>query len=284
MPVFATPNPISAEISLSIGDVRVTATDRDDTVVEVQPTDPAVELDRKAATQTKVDFQGARLTVTGPKSYGLFGKTGSVDVTVELPAASHVHSDAAIGDVRCDGEFGQCWVKTAAGNITVGEAKGLKVKTSSGRVTVDHVAGDAEINAASGDVRVGWVEGAAEIKNSNGDTFVGEVTGNLRCNSANGDISVDRALATVNAKTANGRIQIGEVVRGEVVLNSASGSLAVGVREGTAAWLDVQALAGRVRNTLDTADGPEDAQETVEVRARTYSGDIVISRSKGAQH
>jgi hypothetical protein len=35
---------------------------------------------------------------------------------------------------------------------------------------------------------------------------------------------------------------------------------------------------GRVHNHLDAADGPEPADETVEVRARTSYGDIVIRR------
>jgi hypothetical protein len=33
-----------------------------------------------------------------------------------------------------------------------------------------------------------------------------------------------------------------------------------------------------VHNTLDTADGPEPSDETVEIRARTSYGDILIRR------
>ncbi|MGH3980492.1 MAG: hypothetical protein ACRDRZ_16080 [Pseudonocardiaceae bacterium] len=36
---------------------------------------------------------------------------------------------------------------------------------------------------------------------------------------------------------------------------------------------------GRVHNRLDTAQGPEPSDETVEVHARTSYGDIVIRRS-----
>ena len=94
------------------------------------------------------------------------------------------------------------------------------------------------------------------IKNSNGDTWVGEVTGDLRVNAANGDISVDHADAGVTASTANGDVRVGEVVRGSATLETGFGEIEVGIREGTAAWLDVHTQFGRVHNDLDASDGP----------------------------
>ena len=67
-------------------------------------------------------------------------------------------------------------------------------------------------------------------------------------------------------------------MRGSVVLETKLGDLEVGIREGTAAWLDVRAAAGRVHNALEAADAPEPSAETVEVRARTTAGDVVIRR------
>ena len=49
---FDTPEPISATINVVVGDVRISAGDRDTTVVEVQPSDPSNDEDRKAAEQT----------------------------------------------------------------------------------------------------------------------------------------------------------------------------------------------------------------------------------------
>ena len=39
LPAFATPDPIAVSIELSVGDVRVVASDRADTVVQVRPSD-----------------------------------------------------------------------------------------------------------------------------------------------------------------------------------------------------------------------------------------------------
>ena len=119
----------------------------------------------------------------------------------------------------------------------------------------------------------------ATVKNSNGDTWIGEVTGDLRVSAANGDIAVDRAHAGVDAKTANGNIRIGEVARGTVRWRPRPATSRSASAAGTAAWLDLNTGFGRVRNVLDAAAGPDDTDETVEVRARTSYGDIIIRRS-----
>ncbi|GAA2656890.1 DUF4097 family beta strand repeat-containing protein [Nonomuraea recticatena] len=80
--------------------------------------------------------------------------------------------------------------------------------------------------------------------------------------------------------TAYGSVSIGEVVRGAVVLDSGRGDLEVGLRQGTAAWLDLDSHFGSVDVPLAAAhDGPRQAEETVEVRARTRYGDILVRRS-----
>ena len=73
-------------------------------------------------------------------------------------------------------------------------------------------------------------------------------------------------------------MRIRDVSRGTIVMETAAGELEVGIHEGTAAWLDVSTQFGTVRNSLGTADGPAPSEHTVEVRARTSVGDIVIGR------
>jgi hypothetical protein len=281
MPNFETPEPISVTIALVVGDLRITASERSDTVVQVSPSDSSKKSDVSAAEQTRVEYSDGRLLIKAPKSwkqYSPFAGAESIDVSVELPAGSSIDGEASVVDLRCDGRLGECSYTTSAGHVRIDQAGPLRLHTSAGRVTVDHAAGRAEITG-SGQVRIRQIDGPAEIKNLNGATWVGEVTGDLRCNSANGDISIDRALAAVDAKTANGDIRVGEVVRGSVVLRTAYGQLEVGIREGTAALLDVASKLGRVHNSLTASNGPRPSDEAVEVRARTSYGDIVIRRS-----
>ena len=278
MPTFDTPEPISATVELPLGDVRIRAAERTDTVVGVEPSDTSNDEDRKAAEQTRVEYANGQLLVKAPRSFRPRRTGGSVSVTIELPAGSDVHGTAGLADFDCDGPLGECQIKTGLGDIRLDRTQGLIIKSATGDISVDHVAGHADVKAGSGDVRVRELDSTAVIKNSNGDTWVGVAGGDLRVNAANGNIAVDLAQATVGAKSANGDVRLGEVVRGSVVLETHLGDLEVGIREGTAAWLDVRSTAGKVHNALEAADAPEPSAESVEVRARTSVGDIVIRR------
>ena len=279
MPVFTTPEPISVTIELNLGDVRIIASDRTDTVIEVRPRDDSKPADVRAVEQTQVEYSSSRPLVKTPRQRNFLGRGSPVDVTVELPTGSEVQGDTGMGEFGCEGHLGECRFKTGMGNIRLDQTGAVHLRTGMGNIAVDRASGDADITTGSGDVRIGSVQGAAVIKNSNGDTVVGEVTGDLRVKSANGRISVDRAHASVIAKTANGNIRIGEVVNGAIVLETAAGELEVGIREGTAAWLDVSSKYGRVRNSLDETHSPEQSEAKTEIRARTSYGDIKIHRA-----
>ncbi|MET7938422.1 DUF4097 family beta strand repeat-containing protein [Streptomyces sp. NPDC005322] len=278
MPNFDTPEQLSVTLEIEVGAARIIASKRTDTVVEVLPRDGAEEADVRAAEQTNVTCSGGRLLVRGPKKRSLFGKSGSLDVTIELPAGSDILAISGLADFSCEGPLGECRLKTSVGDLQVDEAAAVHLKTAHGDIRVNRVAGDAEITGA-GRVAIESIAGAAIVKNGNGETVIGEITGDLRANSSNGRISVGVAHAGVDAKSANGPISIGEVVRGQVVLQAASGDLEVGIRESTAAWLDVHTRLGAVHNSLGPSEAPGASDETVEIRARTGIGDIVIRRS-----
>ncbi|WKU48382.1 DUF4097 family beta strand repeat-containing protein [Streptomyces sp. VNUA116] len=282
MPVFETsyetPQPISVSVDLAIGDVRLDAGDRTDTAVEVRPSDPRSEADAKAAEDTRVEFAGGRLLVKGPKPR-LFGRSGSVDVTVGLPAGSDAEGTGQLAAFHCRGRLGECRIKTSAGDIQLERTGRATLTTSLGDITADRVDGTAAITTGSGAVRVGALTGSAVIKNANGETRIGEAAGELRVRSANGTVTVGKAHAALEAKTTSGDIRIGEVVRGQTVLGTSSGRIEIGIAEGTAARLDVRTKAGNVLNSLTASDGPGAAAETAEVYAITSAGDITIRRA-----
>ena len=281
MPKFDTPEPISVTVDLGVGHVRFAASDRADTVVDVRPTDDMDESDIKAAKQIRVDYSNGTLTISGPKmrAFDFSRKSRSADVTVELPTGSRVSAEVQAGAFYGTGQLGQARLKTAAGNVSLDRTGPLRINTSVGQVSVDGVAGDADVTTASGRIRLGPVDGTVTAKNSNGDTTIESAGDQVQVRAANGDITVEHAGAGVDAKTSNGAIRIGEVVRGSVVLESAIGDLRIGIAKGTAAWLDVKTSFGHVRNQLETSDSPGESKETVEVRGHTAFGEIVIHRS-----
>ena len=279
MHTFETSGPISVMFSLVLADIRITATDRTDAVVDIRPANNSARSE-KMVEQTSVDFVDGRLSIRTPKHLGLWlGRPGHITVDVHVPIGSRIDGDASLGELRTDGQLGDFRYKTGYGTIQVGVAGRVQIETGAGDVTVDDAGGDAEITTGTGRVRVGSIGGAAVLKNSNGDTWVGEVRGAVRASAANGEISVDRADVGVMARTARGAVRVGEAVSGSVQLETAAGRIDVGIPPGTAAWLDLDAGAGTVRNTLDSATGPDESDATVEVRARTKYGDIVIHRS-----
>ena len=286
MPTFDTPEPISVSLELGVGDVRIEATDRADTSVEVRPSDPDSEDDVAAAEQTRVEYSGGHLLVKAPSGWRQWTSWAgheSIDVTIGLPGGSKVRADGGVVSVRCRGRIGESRCKVGVGDIQLDEAGPVDLKSGIGDITVEQAVGKAEIVTGSGSVRIGSVAGTAAVKNSNGSTWIGEVTGEARMSSANGNISVDVAHAGIVVKTAKGDVRIGEVERGAAVAQSAFGDLEVGVRDGVAAWLDLQTKFGDVRNDLEASDGPGATEDTVEVRAHTSFGDITVHRSSTSQ-
>lgn len=283
MPTFDTPEPISVTLELGIAHVRIVAADRTDTVVEVRPSDPAKKSDVTAAEHTRVEYADGRLSIKAPRGWRLYSfRSGgeSIDVQIDLPVGSHLRGDTGIGTLRASGRLGECSFGIGAGDIQIDRAGPVQLKTGVGHVTVGRTDGHTVVITGTGAVRIDGVDGTAVVKNSNGDTWIGEVTGDLRVASANGSISVDRAPSTVAAKTARGDVRLGEVARGDVRAETAYGQVEVGIRDGVAAWLDLDTRFGKVHNDLDAAESPAPGEDTVDVRARTSFGDITVRRSK----
>jgi hypothetical protein len=268
MKTFETPEPISVTVELGVGDLRVVASERTDTEVDVRPSDPSNRSDVMAAEQTLVEYANGRLLVRAPKGWRKWSPLGprgheSIDVQIHVPTGSSLSGQMGVGAMGSTGRIGRCEFRTGVGSIRVEEAGSVELKTGSGAVGLASV------------------DGRAVVKNGNGDTWIGEVSGEARVNAANGSISIDRARANVVAKTANGGVRLGRVERGAVVAQSAFGTVEVGVADHVPAWLDLDTKFGTVQNDLGEAERPASSEESVEVHAQTSMGDIVIRRSVG---
>jgi hypothetical protein len=283
MPTFETPEPISVTVDLGVGDVRITASDRSDTIVEVRPTDPGKKDDVTAAAQARVEYTSGRLVVRAQKGWRQWRPRGgheSIDVVSDVPAGSGFGGEVGVASTRCIGRLGDCRIRAGVGDIRIDEAGSVELRTGAGDLTVERADGPAQARTGSGDVRIAAVEGTAVVRNGNGDTWIGAVTGDVRVSAGNGSISIDRARAGVVAKTANGHVHVGEVERGAVVAQSAFGAIEIGVHDGVAAWLDLDTKFGSVHTDLDPSGGPEAGEDAVEIHAHTSMGDVTIRRAQ----
>ncbi|MCW2528323.1 MAG: hypothetical protein QOD90_2033 [Mycobacterium sp.] len=266
MPIFQTPEPITATVEVAAGSVHLAATDRDDTVVEVSPRNPNRASDVRAAEQARVDFRHGTLVVSAGRRMLSMGRGGAVRVDIGLPSGSRLHASSASAEVRADGLLGDCRLASASGDLLVDSVSGqIKADTASGQISVQNAGGNVSIATASGDVTIGRLDG------------------DLKFQAASGALGIDELRGDVTVRTASGRVTIAAAVKGAVSIVASSGEVEVGVATGTAAKLDLRSGSGLVSNGLEPADGPADGDETLVVQVRTGSGDIAVRRSVSAR-
>jgi Putative adhesin len=193
MQKFDTPAPISAVLDVPAGRVRFVAADRVDTTVEVGPADASKGRDVKAAEQTTVEYADGVLRIqTRAAGSRYFGPSGSVEVTVALPAGSRVEAKAASTEVRGVGRLGEVTFDGAYRLIKLDEAASVRLTAVDGDVEVGRLGGSAEISTARGDIRIAEaLGGKVVLRTRSGGISVGAATG---------------VSATLDAGTAHGRI------------------------------------------------------------------------------
>ena len=276
MPTFATPGPIAATVIVAGAQVRVTASDRTDTVVLVEPINEASQSDVKVANKTKVDFAGGQLSV---KTTVSGDKNGSVAITIDLPAGSSLVAYLAHSGVHADGSFGECELHMASGRVQLDRINALQANIAAGEVAIGHIAGRANIDGGAFAMRIGEVKDTVKLSSSGGQIWIGHASADLDLSSGSGGFDIDRADGSVTATTADGAIRIGRLTRGQAELMNGSGNIEVGISEGTAAWVDANSERGSVRNSVPSQENPDTSDNKVTVHARTRHGDIIIQRA-----
>jgi DUF4097 and DUF4098 domain-containing protein YvlB len=278
MPTFTTPGPITASVQVAGAQVQLTASDRTDTVVLVEPIDETSRSDVKVADRTKVDFAGGQLSV---KTTASGDKHGSVAITIDLPAGSSLVAYLAHSSVHADGVLGECELHMAKGRVELDRIDALQANIAAGEVAIGHIAGRATIEGSVVATRISEVKGAVKLSTSGGQTWIGHAAADLDLGSGNGGFDIDRADGSVTAKTANGAIRIGRLTRGQAELSNSSGNIDVGISEGTTVRVDADSTRGMVRNSIPGQENPGIADDEVKVRASTRHGDIIIHRAAG---
>ena len=277
MPTFDTPGPIAATAVVAGAQLRVTASDRTDTVVLVEPIDKASKTDVKVANKTKVDFADGQLSV---KTTVSGDKNGSVVITIDLPAGSSLVAYLAHSSVHADGSFGECELHMASGRVQLDRIDALRANIAAGEVTIGHIAERANIDGGAFALRISEVKDTVKLSSSGaGQTWIGHASADLDLSSAHGGFDIDRADSSVTAKTADGAIRIGRLTRGQAELMNRSGNIEVGISEGTAARVDANSERGLVRNSVPSQENPDTSDNKVTVHARTRYGDITIQRA-----
>jgi hypothetical protein len=203
-----------------------------------------VEVDGPLEDDAKIELHRNEIVIEVGKKR-IFGFGGDHEVRIRAPHGTEVDANVASADVKGYGRFG-------------------------------HV----EVNTASGDVTFEDVEGRLGINSASGDVEIRHVTAEARINSASGDVTLGEADSDVRLRTASGDQKIQSASSGKLELQSASGEVEVGIRRGSKVWIDASSMSGDSTSELELSDVPSESDgPTVELRARTMSGDITVRRA-----
>ncbi|RGA06369.1 hypothetical protein DI270_003770 [Microbispora triticiradicis] len=179
MQKFDTPIPVTAVLDVPAGRIRFIAADRADTAVEILPANASKSRDVTAAEQTEVVYGDGVLRIKAPEAKNqILGPSGSIEVTVQLPAGSRVEAKAALADFRGVGRLGDVVVESAQGSVKLDEAASARLTLQSGDVSVGRLGGPAEISTLKGDLRITEaVSGTVTLRTEAGEISVGAARG-----------------------------------------------------------------------------------------------------------
>ncbi|MER7720135.1 DUF4097 family beta strand repeat-containing protein [Streptomyces flaveolus] len=218
MQKFDTPTPVTAVLDVPAGRVRFIAADRSDTVVEVLPANASKSRDVTAAEQTEVAYGDGVLRIKAPEAKNeILGASGSIEVTVQLPAGSRVEAKTSLAEFRGVGRLGDVSFESAQGSVKLDETASARLALQSGDISVGRLGGSARISTQKGDLRIAEaMGGTVTLRTESGEISVGAARGvsaSLDAGTSYGRIhnalrntgGADAAL-TIHATTAYGDI------------------------------------------------------------------------------
>jgi hypothetical protein len=176
---FATPAPVKAVLEIPAGRIRFIAADRPETTVEVRPAEASKSRDVKAAQATEVSYTDGILRIEAPAARNrILGDSGSVEVTVQLPAGSRIEAKAARAELRGVGRLGEVDFEGRQATVKLDEAETARLTLQAGDVALGRLTGPAEISTRKGEIRIAEaVRGALTLRTDDGPITVGAARG-----------------------------------------------------------------------------------------------------------
>jgi hypothetical protein len=271
---YETPGPLRLHLAIPSGAIEIeTAPGTETTRVELEPlTDSARQMMQNARVELREGANGHEVIVdvaaTRAGYFISFGRGPDFSLRITCPPGAALDIETKSADVHARGVYGEAVVKTASGDVEIGEVEGdVRIKTASGDVSLDDVHGSTGVQTASGDL-------AAQRTR-------GDVTGHL----VSGDVWIRDALRSVAVNTVSGDVRLDAVAEGAIDVTAISGDILVGVRRGARVYMDCNTISGSTSSELELSDTPARAEPGAEgapqldLRAKTVSGDIVVTRA-----
>ncbi|HEY2765454.1 MAG TPA: hypothetical protein VGJ13_15805 [Pseudonocardiaceae bacterium] len=234
-------------------------------------TAPSTELTEEAVRRTVIDFTDRRLTVRTPQDGPLRGVPLVIEVTA--PAGASVLARSGSADVLVDGVADRLDASTGAGQVRAQQCTGpIDVRTGSGDVRLGSVQGALRVRTGSGVVDVISIDRAGAGASSDDRT-----DGAATVETGSGNVRLGAVVRDVTARSGRGDLVVVDASAGRLELTSGSGQLRVGIHAGVLAEVDISSGSGAARSDLPVGGPPADGAAGLRVRARTGSGDALIT-------
>jgi len=248
---FHTPEPVELEVKVPVGDVDVETIDGDESLVTLEGSEKVLE-------HFTVEQHGRRIVVEmkGKKSLGItiqigdltWGSGGRLKVRVRVPHGSRAELATAAADMKVRGRLQSLESKSASGDL----------------------------------VMTGEIERDTTVKTVSGDVRLDRVGGDLRFTTVSGDFLVRAVGRSVVGKSVSGDVRLESTREGDVVVQSVSGDIEVGVEPGTNLDVDAGSVSGDLDSEVPLGSEPGDGDgsgRTLVVRGKTVSGDFRVFRA-----
>jgi hypothetical protein len=279
MHTFETPGPVDLQVELQRGQLTVVAEHTAVTTVDLRPLggdSDAVRLIDSA----RVEQRGNAIVVLLPRGKsGLFRHTAGIEARIVVPTDSAARLETASADIETRGRLGSVAVQTGSGDVSLDQVADVLIRTGSGDVRLDRSTGSCSVKSGSADVSLGSVQGDADISSGSGDVEIESVGANLRVKTGSGDLVLHKAGDAVDAMAGSGDVVLKHINHGRVKAKTGSGDIAIGVADGTAAYLDIMTVTGDVHSDLDASGAPTADDVTVDINVSSGTGDVVLQRA-----
>jgi hypothetical protein len=265
---FEVQGAVELDVRLASGEISVDASAEGRVEVELTAHDEESQRLVDAA-RVELTHAGNRPTVLVdvPQKRGLnlgniFGRSG-IECRIRCPQESGLALRTKSADVSARGTLGA-----------------LNVATASGDIDVDRVSGGVNVKSASSDFSARELGDGVNIQTASGDIDIDVVRGPVNVTSVSGDITIGEAYDNVNSNSVSGDQDHRAVMQGAVSANAVSGDVSIAIRRGSRAFLDCTSVSGDTTSELElSSEAPAGDGPLVEVRAKTVSGDIRITRA-----
>ncbi|HWM74569.1 MAG TPA: DUF4097 family beta strand repeat-containing protein [Nocardioides sp.] len=268
---FETLEPVDLYVENGSGSVTITADDTTETTVEVTG---------KHADEAIVTQNGKQISVIAPKMRsGFLGGDTKLDMAITVPTDSTLAVKTGSADVSASGSYRGGQVKSGSGQVTIEILDGPAVlETGSGDIRVDTADQELRVKSGSGDVRVQYAGGEIAVSTGSGDVEIGTSNAPAVVKTGSGDLNLGESRDDVTMSTGSGDLVIRTAHRGQLTAKGASGDVQIGIPAGVPVWTDLTTVSGDIRSGLEGVGEPEEGADHIELRAKTVSGDIVLTQ------